>query len=240
MAETITLTVQSRKRQKKECRDLRKEGLIPGVVYGHGKEPVSVEVPYLIFDKVYQSAGENTIIDLKVGEGATEKVLIYEADLNPVTDNYHHIDFYRVDMNKPIDTEIPLKFVGQSPCVTGEGGIFIQSLDDVEVRCLPGDLISEIEVDITGLEKFNDSIHISDLKVPDTIKLMQSDSILVAQVIEPKEEEIPVEAPEGMETAVEGEEPKAEGEAPAEGEKKEEGGDKAAEGETKEEEKKKE
>ncbi len=177
--------------EKGSVNALRRGGFLPGVVYGHGFDAVEVEAPYNQFVKVYDEAGESSLVDLDVA-GDKFKVLIQDVQSHPVSGKFIHFDLYRVKMTEKLEADIKLKFIGQSPAVQELGGILVKNLDELNVRCLPGDLVSEIEVDLGPLKNFGDVIKIFDLKIPAGIEVLNSADLIVASVTEPaKEEEAP-------------------------------------------------
>lgn len=192
-----SLKLQAQKRDKKEnVKDLIKASLIPAVVYGPKlKENKLVKVQINELKKVYAEAGESTLIELIVDGKSEGKVLIKDEQRNPVKDTLIHVDFYEVDMTKEIHTEIPLHFVGESKAVKELAGVLIRSISEIEVRCLPTDLVKQIEVDISALNTFDDVIKIHDLKLPAGIKLVHETDDVVATVAEPKAEEVFEAAP---------------------------------------------
>ncbi len=214
----------------KTAKEARQASRIPIIYYGKGVEPVNFSVDYQDFRRVYKKTGKSAIITMVNEKKKEFSVLVQEIQYHPVSDKMIHVDMIAVDLNKAITTEVPLVFVGQSPAVKEDGGIFITSKDVVTVECLPKDLIQNIEVDISHLVDFRAIITVGDLKVPDTIKILDSEDVNIASVSAPRTEE-ELEALE-EEVPAEGEE--VEGEAPAEGEEKPaEGEEKPAEGEEK-------
>lgn len=204
------------------AKNIRAEGMIPGVLYGEGVENVDFQMDYQGFRRIYRDAGGNSIIDLDVN-GKKFKVLVHQVDFDPVTDKMTHVDFINIRMDKEITAKVPLEFIGQSPAVANLDGVLTHGQSEVEIKCLPGDLIHSIEVDVSSLEDFHTSISVGDLTVPETVTILDDPELPVASVSAPREEEeeeIPVEGEEGEEGEA------AEGEEGAEGEKKEEGGDK--------------
>jgi large subunit ribosomal protein L25 len=205
------LKLEAQKRDEAEnVKTMIKNGFIPAVVYGpHLKVNKLVKASANALKKIVSAAGESTLIDLVV-DGKTEgKVLIKEEQRDPVKDTLIHVDFYEVDMSKEIHAEIPLRFVGESKAVKELAGVLIRSINEIEVKCLPADLVSHIDVDISLLNTFDDVIKIHDLKLPKGIKLVHETDDVVATVAEPKAEEIFETAPaEGAvaEAAVVGEE----------------------------------
>lgn len=207
--DTVQLSVTTRNSDEK-VRHLRMNRFIPAIFYGNGEKNVSLKVFEGDFVRLYRSAGESTIIDLDIDEGALKKkVLVHHISRDPVSDRISHIDFINVNMDKEITAHVPLVFVGTAPAVKDLGGIVNTQKSELTVRCLPKHLIHEIEVDISSLVDFHSLLHVEDIKVPENIKIMEGADEVVIMVSAPKEEkeEEPVVA------AVEGEEAaKAEGE----------------------------
>lgn len=212
---TIKLEAKSRTVTGKKLFQLRAKSIIPAVVYGHGEKSQSIELDYVKFDKVYAEAGENTIIDLEI-DGKAAKVLVADVQYDPVKNRIIHADLHKIKMNEKINANVELHFVGESKAVKEDGGSVNHAISEVEIRCLPADLIHGIEVDVSALVTFDDVIKISDLKVPANVEIVgHEDEDVVASVVGIQEEKEEVSAP------AEGEAAPAEGEAKAE-EKKEE------------------
>lgn len=167
---------------------LREEGLVPAVMYGHKIKPQNLWVNYLDFKRVYDEAGENTIIELDLGE-SKKNVIVHDIQLDPLSQKFSHIDFFQVRMDEEIETEIPVEFVGQSPAITELGGILIKSLDVIAVKCLPNDLPSEFKADISKIKTFDDHITVADLAVSDKVKIMIEPETVIALVEAPRSEE---------------------------------------------------
>ena len=179
-------------------------GFIPAVIYGFGKTNKNIKVKKHDFEKVFAVAGEFNLVDLSIDEAVAEKVIIKDIQRNSLTDNIIHIDFYQVDMTKKITTEIPLNFTGESKAVKEMGGTLVKNMDTVEVECLPGDLVSHIDVDISKLEAFDQFIRLHDLVLPKGVVLAQETNEAVVGVVETK---IEVEAPKVEAVPVEGQAP---------------------------------
>lgn len=229
--ETIELPVQVRDLSKR-AKDLRRDGRIPAVYYGHGQKNLSLEIDYQAFFRVYRDAGESTIIDLKL-EGSTKplKVLVQDTQVDPVSDKFVHVDFINVKMDEEITTKVPLGFVGEASAVKDLDGILTTNKNEVEIKCFPQNLPSQIEVDISSLVDFHVVIKVSDLVLPSGVAILDDAEGVVATVTAPREEEeeeeVPVEGEEAEEEAKEGEEAEAkEGEEKEGEEKAEEKGEK--------------
>ncbi|HEX9664600.1 MAG TPA: 50S ribosomal protein L25 [Patescibacteria group bacterium] len=225
--ESTSLSVATRQTTGKKVKDLRKKGLIPGVVYGPDLKPRNLKIDYNSFEKIYDRGGYSILIDLKIDDQPESvKVLITELQKDPVTDKFTHVDFHQVRLTEKLITSVKLKFIGQSDAVKGLGGTLVTNLSDLEIRCLPQDLVSEIEVDISTLKTFEDVVRIKDLQIPANIEVMNNPEASVAAVVAPRtEEELKAleEAPEEKvgEVEVEGEQSAEGGEAAGEEEKAE-------------------
>lgn len=168
---------------------LRLTASIPGIVYGSDLLPTSVAVNDREFAHVYRSAGESTLVDLAIDSAPSVKVLIQDLQRDVMRGEVMHVDFFQVNMNKEIEAEIKLKLVGEAPVVRELGGTLIQTLDELDVRCLPGALVHEIEVDVTGLKTFEDDVHVADLKIPEGMRVMNELEETVVIVEAPRSEE---------------------------------------------------
>lgn len=224
---TYKLAVKERTLTGKKVKNLRKDGLIPAVMYGHGTEPISITIDRRAFDKIYDEAGTSALIELKIDDKTPVKVLSREPQIDPVYSGTLHVDFYKVRMDEKIKTEIPLEFIGESEAVATLDGSLVTNRDSIEVECLPNDLVSQIEVDLSALKTFEDSITVADLKIPTGIEVITESEEVIAVVEEPRSEE---ELAELEETSAADEEAEAIEKMGGEGEAAE-GSDEKAEGE---------
>ena len=184
--ETVNLTAALRTETGRKAKQLRESGFIPAVLYGRGAENMNLSFTKGEFEKVYKEAGSSTIVSLKIDGQPSIKALILEPQYDPITDKIIHADLYKVNMKEEIHTEIPLVFVGVSPAVADLEGNLITSKDAIEVKCLPDKLVSEIEVDISSLKTFEDSIKVSDLIIPEGIEVLAEADETIAMVSEPR------------------------------------------------------
>ncbi len=187
--ETIGLKASVRDKFGKKLATSRKEGQLPAILYGNKKDNQPLMLNAQDFNRVFASAGHSTLVDLSVGDGQPENVLIQEVNIDPVTGQVIHVDLYRVDMNKTIRTEVPLHFVGEAPAVFQDEGSLLKNIEEVEVETLPAKLPANIEVDISGLDDFSKAIHVSDLKVPEGVEILVDGEEMVCKVEPPRSEE---------------------------------------------------
>lgn len=190
---TDTFTLKATKRDgigRQQVKNLRKQGMIPAVVYGHKVAPTTVMVEVNPFLKVYKAAGESSLIELAINEDAPVKTIIQEIQRDPVTDNVSHIDFYQVNMTEKIKAEVELVFEGVAPAVKELGGILVKNLSHIEVECLPGNLPHAITVDISALKTFSDNIRVRQLVIPEGVEVLSdaNDTVVLAEAPRSEEE----------------------------------------------------
>ena len=184
----MTLEVQSRMPDSR-ARDLLGSNIIPAEYYGRGVENKSIQVDYQTFRKLFRVAGTNTVIELNVDGKEKINVLVHDLQKNPVTDLITHVDFVNVRMDEDIHTNIPLEFVGVSKAVKELGGILVHQLDEVEVKCLPKDLVHSIEVSLDPLVDFHSFVRVKDIVVPDGITILNGPDDVVVSASAPRVEE---------------------------------------------------
>jgi large subunit ribosomal protein L25 len=202
---SLSLHVEIRDK-KIPAKQLRDEGFVPAVLYGHKTKNLVLSAPYKEVDKLYREAGENTLIDLKVHDKAPVKVLIHDVEHDVLSNRITHVDFYQVRMDEKINADIPLHFVNEPPAVKELGGVLVKQLDYLPVKCLPNDLLKDITIDLSVLKDFEIAIRVEDLLLPDSIEILKSKDQVIVLVTPPRVEE--VETPQ-EEEVIEGE--KAEG-----------------------------
>src|ERR1700728_1814796 len=191
MPEVVTAKPRVGKFNKNAARRVRVAGKIPAVLYGGGREAVAVEVdPKQISRILYSEAGHNTIFDLAVGAEPAAKAMIVDWQREPIKDQLIHIDLKRIALDKLLKVSVRVKLVGTAIGVKTEGGILDQVLREVEIECLPGDIPSHIDVDVTHL-KLHDVLRVKDLPHTDKYTFQADEETTVAHVISIKEEAAP-------------------------------------------------
>lgn len=170
--EQITLRAKKREVFGKKNKTLREKGLIPAIVYGKKSEPIPLEINLKEFEEIYKKTGETDIFNLEIeGEKKAKNVLIQDVQRHFLTNKPIHVDFYEVEMDKPIVTSVPITLIGESPAVKS-GGILVQSMDEIEIEALPKDIPHEIIVDISQLNEIGQTIYVKDLKLKEGIKIL--------------------------------------------------------------------
>lgn len=190
-AERITLSAGKRTVTGKHVKQLRREGWVPGVMYGHGFDSVALQFEERNLTRLLSRVGGSQLIQIDV-EGAKEPemALVRDVQRDPIRGTVLHVDFYRVQMTERLTAEIPLLLEGESPVIAINEGILLQGLSTIEVECLPGDLVDAIAVDLADLLEVDDSIHVKDLAIPSGIDVLTDPDELVVRVAPLAEEEV--------------------------------------------------
>lgn len=184
----MTLEITLEKRDEKVNNDaVRAAGNIPVVYYGGDKTATSGVVNYNDFVKMYREAGESTMITLKTAEG-DEQALVQDFQLDPVSGKVLHVDFKIIEAGKPIEVTVPLEFIGTAPAVKNGLGTLTKVMHEIDIKVLPKDLPSHIDVDVAVLETMEDQILVKDLQVPGTVELLAEEDAAVAVISAIKEE----------------------------------------------------
>src|SRR5579864_3204526 len=193
VVETVVATPREGKFNKNAARRVRGAGKIPAVVYGAGKETVAVAVdPKVITRILHSDSGHNTIFDLNVEGSAAVKAMIVDWQNEPIKGKLLHIDLKRIAMDKAMRVSVPIQLIGVPVGVKTQAGILEHVMREVEIECLPGDIPSHLDVDVSGLE-LHGVIHVTDLPHSGSIKFLGDENATVAHVTVIKEEVAPAE-----------------------------------------------
>jgi len=211
MPEVVAATPREGKFNKNATRRVRRAGRIPAVFYGAGHDPVAVEVdPKQISRILFSETGHNTIFDVEVAGAPPAKAMIVDWQREPIKDRLIHIDLKRIALDKTLRVHVRVKLMGVPVGVKTEGGILDQVLREVEIECLPADIPSHIDVDVSALE-MHQVLRVSGLPHSEKIKYLSAEDATVAHVISIREEAAPAAEGEAAAAAA-----PAEGAAPAE------------------------
>ncbi|HLD21964.1 MAG TPA: 50S ribosomal protein L25 [Patescibacteria group bacterium] len=190
MTESFVLQAQARSQEGRHAaKKLRSQALIPAVMYGKNSETRSILVEKNVFQKVYDGAGESSLIDIVIDGNPAVKVIIQDVQYDPLAHCISHVDFHQVNMSEKIKAEVMVEFVGESPAVKTLGGILIKNIDKIEIECLPIDLPHSITVDLPVLKTFEDIIRIKDIQLPGGVQVLQDLEEVVVSIAEPRSEE---------------------------------------------------
>jgi large subunit ribosomal protein L25 len=188
---------------KGAARSLRRQGQVPAVIYGHGRDPLSLSLNARDLDKLLSHIqAESTVIDISVG-GQTAKTLIREIQRHPIKRQILHVDFQALVAGELVTVNIPIVLEGIPEGVKLEGGVLDQTLRELEIECDPSDIPDHAELDVTAMV-IGDSLHVSDIKLPANVKILDDPETSVAVLAAPRaviEETPAAEAVEGAEGA---------------------------------------
>jgi large subunit ribosomal protein L25 len=216
-ATRIELAVTPRSILGKKVKVLRRQGITPANIYGHGLTSQALQVPTPDLARTIRVVGLNTMLQLHVeGEKKSRPVFVRHVQRDSITDEFLHVEFYQVSLKEKIRLEVPLVIVGEAPAVSVQGGVLLHGINAIMVEGLPTDLPPHIEVDVSGLTDFDDAVHVKDLEVSPDITLLVDPELVVAKVAAPRlaeevveeEVEVPVEAAEEAKVEAEAKEEK--------------------------------
>jgi large subunit ribosomal protein L25 len=211
----VELKTQTRTTHGKQVKQLRAIGWIPAVVYGPDLAAMSIQIEERALFRALQTAASTALIDLFVDKGSKPcTVLAREIQRDPLNGRLQHVDFYEVRLTQKVKTTPRLEFIGEAPVVKTGTAVLIHNMNEIEVECLPTDLISSIPVDLSGLETLEDGVFVRDLPVPSGVTLLADPADVVVSVVptrlalveeeeEVEEVEVPVKPDEEAEAEAE-------------------------------------
>jgi large subunit ribosomal protein L25 len=167
----------------KKVKSLRRHGVTPANIYGHNVESLAIEASTADLAGLIRRAGRTSVVQVTVdGESAARPVLIRQYTRRATTDELLHVDFFQVSMREKLTVTVPLTFVGEAPAVEQFDAIVVQALESVSVECLPGDIPSHIEVDLSPLVDTASTIFVRDLPASRNVEILTDPDIPVASV----------------------------------------------------------
>lgn len=232
MGDKINLKLDLRTLQGKKVRQLRKDGFVPAVVYGDGIDPINTQAAQNVIEKVVRDAGKHTPVHLTI-DSQKRIAMIKDVDVDPTRSRIRHVSFHAVNQNEPVVAEVPIHLVGEGESEAERAGLIVlQALDKIEIKALPLDLPEALEVSILNLKEAGEQITLGDIVLPANISFVEHmtgheeedeeapklTDLVVASVYEPAALEAANEAAAGdatIDTEVEAENGE---EAPVEGE----------------------
>lgn len=188
MGDKINLKLDGRTQQGKKAAVLRKQGLVPGIVYGHGFEPIMVQSEYNVIDKVVREAGKHTPVYVTV-DGKQKITMIKDIDRDPVKSRIRHVSFHAVKADELVTAEVPIRLVGEGESEAEKAGLIVlQAIEDVEIKAKPADLPEALEVSIVGLATDEDKLTLADIALPKGVEyadVEQDMELVIVNVYEP-------------------------------------------------------
>ena len=202
MSTRPSITAERRTVTGKQVRRLRRQGILPAVVFGSGTPSVPVQVSALEWEVLRRhKVTRNTLMDLSVDGGRAQPVLVQSIAEHPRTRAPIHVDFHVVKMSEELTVDVPLVLVGEPAAVTRDGGTLLHLRDTIHLKALPADLPTSIEVDVSRLEDFDTTLHVSDLTVPPGVHVLTDAAEPIARVMAPRIEVVEEAAPDLAEGA---------------------------------------
>ena len=218
----MELSANKREILGKKVRFLRRQGITPVHLFGHNIEPVPLQCDTAELKNVLARAGRTGIVSLKLDKSKRPRnVMVREVQREPRTDELLHVDFYQIRMEEKIRVEVPIVTVGEAPALRLKENFLAHELNNLTIECLPDEIPSRVEVDLSDLTEAEQAIHVEDIRLDDGITVLDNPEQLVVKisagfiekVVEEEEVEAEVEAevevPEGAAPPEEG--PKEEG-----------------------------
>jgi large subunit ribosomal protein L25 len=206
VAENYVLEAQPRTIIGKKVSQLRRQGLVPVGLYGPKIKPISLQIPYRPLQVALMKAGGTNLIDIKV-DGTTQTVLAREVHRDVLRGDILHVDFFVVDLTETIQIDVPIHFVNEAPAVAARKGILITGPTVLTIETLPSNLLSQIEIDLSGLNEIGDAIHVRDVKLDADIVIINDPEEMIARISQTpaarSEESEELEAGEGTPGEVE-------------------------------------
>lgn len=215
MAESHKLSATRRTVIGKRLGQLRRDGQLPAVLYGHGVEPTPLQLSAREAARVLRGVRGAELIELSV-DGEVRQVLVQDRQRDALRGDFLHLDFLAVDMTRKLTVAVPLRLTGTSFAVQSLSGVLVRGVSEVQVECLPSDLVTSLDVDISGLSEIGAAIHVRDVRVPATLTVLTGGDELVARVTaQAKEEDLTTPAgttPSEVEVIEKGKDEEEEGE----------------------------
>ncbi|RMG59711.1 MAG: 50S ribosomal protein L25/general stress protein Ctc [Deltaproteobacteria bacterium] len=201
MAEYAFDVTKREKTGKEVAKKLRRQGMVPAIIYGRGKTPVPISVERRSIEKYLREVSGTTLIRLRVNGSDEIFAIVKDYQLDPVKDEVIHVDFQEVDLTQKTTVEVPIVIVGKAKGVE-RGGLMEVVTREIEVECLPTQIPEKIEVDVTDLD-IGAVVHVEDLQFPEGVEPAVDPDLTILTIYEPAEEEEAVAEEEAEEAAEE-------------------------------------
>ncbi len=185
-SDMVTLQAEERTVLGKKVKALRRDGLVPAVVYERGKDSDNIVIEYMPLTHAWHKAGKNHVIQLEYGK-KKRPTLIQHVTLDPVKGRIAHVAFHAIKMNEKVEAEVPVRLVGNAPAAQ-KGLIVHQNMESVLVKGLPADIPDAIELDISGISEPTDDLKVEALTIPATVELLTETDHMLVSVIVPRAE----------------------------------------------------
>jgi large subunit ribosomal protein L25 len=181
------LSVEPRQVTGKKVAQLRRDGILPGNIFGHGIESQAVQVNMEALHDTLHGSAANEVFDIQVkGERSARPVVIHKAQRNPLNGSLLHLDFYQVQLREKMRADVQLVFTGKSGAIDTYNGVLVTALESVHVEGLPLDIPGTIEIDISVMANLEDAIHVRDLALPENVVILNEPDVVIAKIASPR------------------------------------------------------
>ena len=167
----------------KQVRQLRRKGLVPAVLYGHGEASIPLQVERGMLQQLVREGGLHSLVRLRVGRREPIQVLTKQVQFHPTSGELLHVDFYRVAAREKLKAPVPLHFVGDAPVEETHDVAIVRAMDEVTVECYPSDLPSALEVDLSRLTEIGSTVKVADIVAPNGVEIVTPRDAVVASVV---------------------------------------------------------
>lgn len=181
MADTYTLDAQARTITGKKVNQLRVQGLVPAIIYGGKREPVTVQIPAKELTTTLMKAGGTHLIYINV-EGSAHTVIARDVQRDILRGDITHVDFMAVDATTRLTAEVRVHFVNESPAIITRQGILVLGGGNLTIEALPADLVEQVEVDLSLLKSVGDSVHVRDLKLTPGLRVLNDEDEMIVRI----------------------------------------------------------
>jgi large subunit ribosomal protein L25 len=196
--EEIVLQAKSREMIGKQVKILRREGMLPAVLYGHNLNAIPISLDFREASRILPTITSSHLVIIEV-DGERHTTLVREKQRHPVQGTILHVDFQVLSLTEKLRTHVVIIQEGEAPAVKNYNGVIVTGLEQLEVESLPGDLPERIKVDISGLEEIGDAIYVRDIVLPPTVEVLTDPDELIVVVNAPAAEEVELEEVEAEE-----------------------------------------
>ena len=183
MADTDTYAVAPRQIVGKRVATLRREGVLPANIFGRGLDSLAVQMPHRVARELLIHHGKDNLVNLQVeGEAAPRPVVVRNFQRHPVTREVLHLDFYQVDLMRPIQGTVPVRLTGEAPAVHVYQALLLSGVDSIHVEALPADLPEHLEISVEGMTELDSVITVADLDIPAGVTVLTDPETVVAHI----------------------------------------------------------
>jgi large subunit ribosomal protein L25 len=178
----LSISARPREQRGRHLGSLRRNGMIPAVVYGHNQPSLAFETDARSLERLWHHAGKTTLLDLEIEGGSTRKVIIREIQFSPRTGALAHVDFFAPNLRQKTVADVPVVLVGEAPAVEQKLGLLLQVSTTLKVECLPGDLPSQLHADVSGLDVLDSHLVAAEVELPAKVTLLSDPGEVVAKI----------------------------------------------------------